>query len=106
MPLPRCVILAHHIVFFSHPPLLQTVDGIVRKTRSAETDAMVRKTLVESAGDNPHVFAALELFIRNVIEENNKRVIGHCTSCYHGYTALDKSEDMKCQSCFIRGRNR
>lgn len=104
--LRHCVTLTHRGAFYSHPPLLQTIDGIVRKTRSAETDAMVRKKLVESTGDDPHVSAALELFIRNVIEENNRRIIGHCRSCYHGYTALDQSEDGRCQSCFTLGRNR
>jgi len=100
------VALVHFIVFCRHAPLLHIIDGIVRKTRNAETDAMVRKKLVESTGGDPHVSAALELFLQNMIEENNKRIIGYCTSCYRGYTALDQSKDGKCQNCVIQNRKR
>ena len=89
-----------------HAPLLHIIYGIVRKTRNAGTDAMVRKKLVESSGGDPHVSAALELFLQNMIEENNRRIISYCTSCYRGYTALDQSKDGKCQSCVIQNRKR
>lgn len=83
------------------------IDGIVWRTRNVERDAIVRKKFVESTGGDPHISPALELFLRNLIEENNKRIIGRCSSCRRGYTAIDwQSEDGRCQNCFTRGRTR
>ncbi|KAF9649446.1 hypothetical protein BDM02DRAFT_3113878 [Thelephora ganbajun] len=90
----------------SHTLLLHTINCIVRNTRNAETDAMVRKKLVESTGDDPHVSTALELFLQNVIEDNNRRIVGHCKNCYHGYTALEQLKDGKCQTCANQSRKR
>jgi len=68
--------------------------------RSAETDAAVRKKLVESKGDDPHVSVALELFLRTAIEENDRRIIGRCSWCRLGYTALDQPNLYgKCEIC-------
>jgi len=86
--------------------LLQAINSIVKKKRNAETDAMVRKRLVESKGDEPHVSAALELFLQNMIEANNRRIIGHCTICNRGYNLIDRPKDGKCQSCVAQRRGR
>ena len=103
-PLSSLVTFVHPITLCRHASLLHIIDEIVRKVRNAETDAMVRKKLVESTGDDPHVSAALELFLQNLIEVNNKRIVAHCTSCHRGYTALDQSKDGKCQSCLNQNR--
>ena len=105
-PPSSLVTLVYPLVFCRHPLLLHIISGIVRKTRTAETYAMVRKKLVESTGDDPHVSVALELFLQDMIEENNRRIIGRCRSCNRGYTALDQSVDGKCQSCANRDRRR
>jgi len=79
--------------------LFQAINSIVQKERNAEIDAMVRKRLVESEGDDPHVSAALELFLQNMIEANDRRIIGHCTICHRGHNPVDQPNDGKCQSC-------
>ena len=99
---PPHVTLAHPVIFYSHTPLLHAIDGIVWKTRNTETDAMVRKKLVESTGDDPHISSALELFLQNVIEENGKRIVGRCSDCFHGYTISDQLKDGKCQNCTMK----
>ena len=79
----------------------------MRKKRNAETDAVVRKRLVESKGDEPHVSAALELFLQSMIEANNRRIIGHCTICNRGYNVIiDQPKDGHCQSCVAQRRKR
>ena len=80
--------------------MLRIINDIVRKTRNAETDAIVRMKFVESTGDDPHVSAALELFFQNVIDDNNRRVIGRCSNCYRGYTALQHAKDGRCNICW------
>jgi len=78
--------------------LLQTINDVVQKTRKAETDAIVRKKLAESTGDDPKVSAALEFLLQNMIEENNRRIVGHCVSCYRGYTALGRGMSIRAES--------
>lgn len=93
------VIPVHPIVPRRQSPLLHTPNGIVRRICDAEIDAVIRKELVEPIGDDPYVSTALKFALRSMIEENNRRIIGHCTNCYRGYTVLDQLKDGKCQSC-------
>ena len=58
----------------SHAPLLQAINNVVQKKRNAEIDAMVRKRLVESKGGDPHISAALELFLQNMIEAKESAI--------------------------------
>ncbi|KAF9781707.1 hypothetical protein BJ322DRAFT_1077750 [Thelephora terrestris] len=89
----------------SHPSLLCAINDIVRKTRNAETDAIIRKKFVGSTGDDPHVSAALELFLQNMIDENNRRIIGRCSNCLRGYTALQQAKEGRCNICVGEPRN-
>ena len=101
-----CVLVTHSTICSRHTLLLHTINGIVRKTRNAETDAVVRKKLVEPIADGPHIFAALELFLQSMIEENNERIIGHCSGCYRGYTVLCQPRNGRCSHCANQRRGR
>ena len=82
------------------PPSLRIIDDIVRKTRNVETGAIVRKKFVGCIGDDLHVSAAFKLFLRNVINDNNRLVVRHYSNCHRGYTALQHAKDGRCNTCW------
>jgi len=104
-PLSSLVTLVYPLVFHRHQALLHIIHDMVRKTRTTETYSMVRKKFVESTGDDSHASPALELFLREMIE-NNRQITGQCKRCRRGYIVPHRSSDGKCHSCANRDRIR